>query len=330
MKILTISIAAYNVEKYLKKALSSLNIPELSTDLEVIIEDDGSFDKTASIARSFVKKNPEIFKLNTTQNGGYGATINRSISIATGKYFKQLDGDDWFITENIFSFINFLKKIDSDLVISPYKRFNEKSENYEIVDRHKASATSENINTYFEEQNIDIHLHELTIKTEILSQNHISIQKHCFFTDNEYVFYPILYSKTISFFDKPIYCYRIGTNEQSVSINGRKKHWKDAGIVLERLINAYNAKQEAIDESKKKNLFGMLLDLTRFEYENCAITDNLKESIPYLKNIDFYIKVNNKKLYSETNKRYKSIKLLRKSKFYLLPLYRRYLYNKLG
>ena len=61
MKLLTVSIAAYNVEKYLEKALTSLtNNSELMTLLEVIVEDDGSTDGTFAIAEEFQSKYPEL------------------------------------------------------------------------------------------------------------------------------------------------------------------------------------------------------------------------------------------------------------------------------
>lgn len=102
MKLLTISIAAYNVEKYLEKALTSMVCsPTAMEKLEVIIEDDGSTDGTLSIAKKYEKLYPDVYRAIHKENGGYGSTINNSIVLAQGKYFKQLDGDDWFDTENI-------------------------------------------------------------------------------------------------------------------------------------------------------------------------------------------------------------------------------------
>ena len=94
MKILTISIAAYNVEKFLDKTLSSLCNESLSEDLEVLIIDDGSTDKTGNIAKQYEKKYPNIFRYVYKENGGHGSTINKGIELAQGKYFRVLDGDD--------------------------------------------------------------------------------------------------------------------------------------------------------------------------------------------------------------------------------------------
>ncbi len=100
-KTLSISIAAYNVEEFLKNTLDSLVAPEIMDDIEVLIIDDGSKDNTAAIGKEFVDKYPNSFKVISKPNGGYGSTINAAIDAATGQYFKTLDGDDWYDTENL-------------------------------------------------------------------------------------------------------------------------------------------------------------------------------------------------------------------------------------
>lgn len=62
MKTLTISIAAYNVEKFLSKTLSELADERLSKYIEVLIIDDGSKDKTGLIASEYQSKYPYVFK----------------------------------------------------------------------------------------------------------------------------------------------------------------------------------------------------------------------------------------------------------------------------
>lgn len=46
-KILTISVAAYNVEKYIRQTLDSCMVPEILNDLEILVLDDRATDKTA-------------------------------------------------------------------------------------------------------------------------------------------------------------------------------------------------------------------------------------------------------------------------------------------
>ena len=52
-KILSVSIASYNVEKFIRKALDSCCVPEIMDRLEVLVVNDGSTDSTLEIAREF-------------------------------------------------------------------------------------------------------------------------------------------------------------------------------------------------------------------------------------------------------------------------------------
>ena len=50
------------------------------------------------------KKYPNIFRYVYKENGGHGSTINKGIELAQGKYFRVLDGDDYFsISENEYN-----------------------------------------------------------------------------------------------------------------------------------------------------------------------------------------------------------------------------------
>ena len=93
-KILTVSVAAYNVEKFIRNTLDSCIAEEIMTDLEVLVVDDGATDATAEIVREYEDKYPQTFRLIHKENGGYGTTVNRSMQEASGKYFRLLDGED--------------------------------------------------------------------------------------------------------------------------------------------------------------------------------------------------------------------------------------------
>lgn len=62
-KLLTISIAAYHVEKYLAKCLESFAYRDLEEELEVLVINDGSGDAINAIAMEYVTKYPKIFHL---------------------------------------------------------------------------------------------------------------------------------------------------------------------------------------------------------------------------------------------------------------------------
>ena len=121
-KILTISVAAYQVEKYIEKNLKSLINSNVIDFLEIFVIDDGGKDSTIDIAEKYQKIYPDSIKIVRKENGGYGSTVNYSIFHATGKYFKLLDGDDWFNTKGLIHLVDYLKNCRSDIVITPVHR----------------------------------------------------------------------------------------------------------------------------------------------------------------------------------------------------------------
>lgn len=209
-KLLTISIAAYNVEKYIKETLESL-ICENMDFIQVLIVNDGSNDSTAAISKEYEKMYPKTFKLINKENGGYGSTINTGIKNAIGKYFKQLDGDDKFDTENLNLFIEKLKECDADVVYTPYYtwRNDKKIPTYCGLEKYESNDSIE-INNYFDGFRKDIVMHSLAYKTELLKKNNIEILEKSFYTDSEYALYPFLYAKTMKVFDIILYMYRMG------------------------------------------------------------------------------------------------------------------------
>ena len=60
-KVLSISIAAYNIEKFIRHTLDSFIIEEIINDIEVIIVNDGSKDKTSQIAHEYQEKYKGLF-----------------------------------------------------------------------------------------------------------------------------------------------------------------------------------------------------------------------------------------------------------------------------
>ncbi len=259
-KILTISIAAYNAHEYIDRCLSSLIGIKNFNKLDIIIIDDGSKDDTYNLAKVYEDKYPDCIQLIKKENGGWGSTVNISLKHAKGKYFKILDVDDFFKKENIDEFVNFLEAKDSDVVISPFE--------YYYVKKNK----------YILEQNINYQMHALTFKTKMLQENNISITEKCFYTDVEISLKGVKYAKTFDSFDKTVYIYVIGMEEQSISDTSFKKHINNHRTVLDNLItNDYN---EVMSSSKYN------------ERIRIAFTNRLKEMIEKHYSILFKFDIN--------------------------------------
>lgn len=314
MKLLTVSIAAYNVEAYLEKCLNSLLIPDLQR-LEVLIQNDGSKDATARIGEEFEKKYPGVFRLVNKENGGYGSTINNSLSMAEGKYFKQLDGDDWYDRENFAAFVDMLGAVDADCVYSPYTEVIEpdmRQRPRQIMDLTPGFRSAGEL---MKERSFK-QMHALAYRTEFLRAQGVSIQEKCFYTDQEYVIYPLVRAQSVYVWDRPVYCYRLGRDGQSVSLAGLRKHHEDHLRVLKRMIgflDAIKEEQPAMVEALREHVHVLLW--TQFTLY-LAMGDRKQE----LKALDLWLKKKHPELYSGKNPYVgKRLKLLRATGYSLYP-----------
>lgn len=317
-KLLTISIAAYNVESFLEQCLDSLLIPSMEK-LEVLIENDGSKDGTAAIAKQYEEKYPGVFRLINKQNGGYGSTINQSIRLATGSYFKQLDGDDWYHTEHLEELICALENVDADCIYTPFLEVYEADSSEKL----RAEAVSE-VGVYplnaVISPNWFLQMHALAFRTELLRQHNVTILEHCFYTDQEYVIYPLLYVESVFMWDRHIYCYRMGREGQSVSLDGWKKHCTDHDRVVRQMLSHYDQIQLCHDNVKAK-IMARVMGLLRWQYDlYMVLGDKQKE----LKEFDAYIQKNHPEVFAARQEvEGKRLKLMRLTGFGLYPILRK-------
>ena len=97
MPEISIIIPVYNLEKYIRACLDSV-IGQTYKDIEIIIVDDGSKDKSGKICDEYAEKDKRI-KVIHKQNGGLSAARNTGLSEAKGKYIMLVDGDDFIDLE---------------------------------------------------------------------------------------------------------------------------------------------------------------------------------------------------------------------------------------
>lgn len=95
----SIIVTIYNVEKYLRECLNSLE-RQTFKDIEVILVNDGSTDNSMNIAREYCNNN-EHYSLINRENGGLSAARNTGIDLAHGEYIYFLDGDDYVAEDAI-------------------------------------------------------------------------------------------------------------------------------------------------------------------------------------------------------------------------------------
>src|SRR3954470_10398453 len=92
MPRVSVVVPIYNVEPYLRHCLDSL-AAQTFTDLEVVMVDDGSTDRSAEIARAYSARDPR-FRLVRQPNRGLSAARNTGIDATGGEFLAFVDSDD--------------------------------------------------------------------------------------------------------------------------------------------------------------------------------------------------------------------------------------------
>lgn len=299
-KLLTISIAAYNMENYLDKAIEScVSSNGIRNKIEVIIVNDGSKDDTLKIAMNYQMKYPDCIKVIDKINGGYGSTVNKSIQAASGKYFKLLDADDWFAAEEFKDFLDKLEDSNSDIVFSDYNTVTEEGNIESTVSFDLETGVLYQIS----EKQLKIRdyaMHAITVKTNLLKESNVNLCEKCFFTDTEFVFDSFMVSKTFSYIDKNVYQYRLGRNGQSVSKQGMINHVNDAVRVAEKLLSECDEYNKALIAIASRSII--------FAYQALILSGN--EGYKRFVSLDKEIRKKNNILYLEIGNS-KDVRLMR-------------------
>lgn len=118
--LISIIVPIYNVEKYIHRCVDSI-INQTYRNVEIILVDDGSLDKSGAICDEY-QKNDERIKVIHKENGGLGFARNSGLDIASGKYVTFVDGDDSISQEHIERMAVSLRQIGADICLSGHTR----------------------------------------------------------------------------------------------------------------------------------------------------------------------------------------------------------------
>ncbi len=112
----SIVVPMYGVEQYVEKCIESL-LNQTLQEIEIILVDDGSPDRSGEIADEYAKKDSRI-KVVHQKNAGLGPSRNSGIRVATGEYIGFVDSDDWVNYEMFLNLYESAVKNNSDIVVS--------------------------------------------------------------------------------------------------------------------------------------------------------------------------------------------------------------------
>lgn len=301
MKYISFAIPSYNSEEYMSHAIESI-LPG-GGDVEIIIVNDGSKDRTSEIAHEYKEKYPDIVKVVDKENGGHGDAVNSGLNIASGKYFKVVDSDDWVDEEALFKILDFLKELERkdeeiDMLISNYVyekvgAAHKKCIHYRNVLPQDEVFTWNDIGRFHLDQYIL--MHSVIYRTAMLKLSQMTLPKHTFYVDNIYVYYPLPCVRKIYYMDVDFYRYFIGREDQSVNEKIMISRLDQQIFVTKTMIEMYQLRN--IRSKKLRNYMINYLAIMMTVSSILCIRSKNKENLAKKKELWQYLKKKDLKVY---------------------------------
>ena len=240
-KLLTIVVPVYKVEPYINKCLDSLILDDekLMNQLEVIIVNDGTPDRSAEMSREYVKRFPNTFRQIDKENGGHGSAWNRGLKEATGKYLRFLDSDDWLT--NFEPFMNKISMVNVDIVFTPINKFYEKTnmiQTYGYDDFQEMYCY--NIETFEWKPSHQYGIMDFwyaTYRTSMLQKHYPLFVEKVYYDDAILFVAPLILAKNFVYCNEVLYNYRLEREGQSVDKVVQRKHALDYVPVSKSMID---------------------------------------------------------------------------------------------
>ena len=266
MKVLSIIIPMYNMERYIDHCLTSLIFGEGMEQMEVLIVNDGSHDRSSEIAHGYEARYPQTFRVIDKENGNYGSCINRGLREATGKYIRILDADDFYETQNLAGFLRFLASVDLDMVFTEFRRTDADGHPGKRTHVLRHPSKTYGVRDLYHPR-LHITMHCVTYRTELLRRIGYTQTEGISYTDHEWVFWPMAMIQNWQYYPHVIYNYRLGREGQTVNPEVLVRSMTQAieGFLI--TVRQYEQMKPDLDTDRHQYLLGRLVERAKFEYK---------------------------------------------------------------
>ncbi len=283
--MVSVIIPAYNVEDYIDRCLNSV-VNQSYNDIEIILIDDGSCDKTGEKCLEWAKKDKRIIFIRR-KNMGQGNSRNLGIYNASGEYIMFVDGDDFIHKEMVRKLYNEIIKNDCDIVGGGNYMVYEDNSTKEIIKEIALSNynfTFDGISNLFEKKELILNTPEVLwlnmYKKSLFLENNIKMPEiTC--EDTAVIPMLLLKAKKVCRIDENLYYYVV--NRQSSTMNNNIAPMADS-------IKAYKFVIDFYKENKCFKIFYKQLRelfINRMEYMKNKYNGKISKN-EYLENIKKY------------------------------------------
>lgn len=284
----------------MEKAINSI-LPA-GEDVEILIVNDGSTDKTKKIGKQYAERFPSIVKVINKENGGHGDAVNSGLSHASGKYFKVVDSDDWVDEDSLMKLLEVIRGFvregsEVDMIVSNYVYEKAGMEHKKIIHYRNVLPQNEifrwdDIGSFHLDQYIL--MHSVMYRTEMLKLCQLKLPKHTFYVDNIYVYYPLPHVRLLYYLDVDFYRYFIGREDQSVNEKIMISRVDQQIYVTKSMISMYDLRLIGSKKLRKYmiNYLAIMMTVSSILCIRSKNAENLqkkKELWKYLRQMDYKI-----------------------------------------
>ena len=237
----SVIVPIYKVEKYLVQCLDSI-VNQTLKNIEIILVDEGDMDACRYIIDHYEQTDPRVIAIHE-KNGGYGASVNKGFDIAKGEYISIIESDDFIDSHMFEEMYSYAKKLDADVVKTPYYEYWSKKDNKKDVKQlcHYAkfitNSSPENktfsILDYPQQMSVHASLWSGLYKTSYIKDKNIRFveAKGGAYVDVGFRIDTLLRTNKIAWLNKPFYNYRIdaeGSTTNNFNLSTMLQRWKEA------------------------------------------------------------------------------------------------------
>ena len=287
MTDISIIVPVYNAEKYLKKCLDSL-VNQTKKELEFILINDGSTDKSEEIIKTYKDKRIKYFK---NKNQGIGKTRNFGIEKSSGKYLMFLDSDDYFSNDACEILYKEAEKEKADLIVFDYYRVEKGNLNEVKIESCIATNIKADSSLLLK---INLGPCNKIYKTDLIKNNGIKFEESLKYEDTLFVVKAIYNAQKIIKLNRFLHYYMIHEKSETTV---RDERVFDILKIVDK-IRKYLKNDKSIKETVDKLTVQILTNYTiqqRYQSDkNIAMKfidsafDYLSENVPNYKNNKYY------------------------------------------
>ena len=289
--ILSILVAAYNVEPWLDKYLFSLTNHRNAGRTEILVVNDGSKDRTSEIAHRYEKATHGVVRAIDKVNGGHGSTINVGIAEARGRYFRIVDGDDWVDSENLATLVDRLADETADIVLTKgCYEYTDKAQLENIIDYDilREGTLYHYDDLLFPEYGFKTYGALLTTgnyRVDCLRKANFRLSEKKPYVDMEFNAFSQRYVQTLRYWDLDIYRYLIGRAGQTVSRDFWKAKYEVHASIIFNILETLDRMQDFPENRKHflyAHLIAMMVDSQVFMYDQVCRWDQINSFLEHL------------------------------------------------